>query len=148
LGVRLLDPDGRVVDELRGVAAPPGLAPGDEVTLFAELQLPAAPGDYHLMFDMVEEQICWFSERGSTPAIVSLRVAEQSGARLHPADLVPLALDIFRRSDLDVDLGQVERSLVEGGALEDVFVALRNASALPLRVELDLRGRLDRALPA
>lgn len=148
LGVRLLDQHGRLLRELRGAAVPPGLAPGEDVLLFVELELPDTAAAYNLMFDVVEERICWFSERGSTPAIVALDVATQASSWVHPDVLVPPAIELFRSAGLSVDLDGVERTLMQGGAVEDVFVALRGVGALPRPVELELRGRLGAAIPA
>ncbi len=145
LGLRLLDSDGRILRELRGATIPPGFAPGDETTLFVELVLPAA-GHYHLFFDVVEERVCWFSERGSTPAIVSLEVADRTSDAPRPIDLVAPALEILRESRFEIDLSQAEQSLQSGGAMEDIFVALRGAGALPLAAELEMRSRLQESI--
>lgn len=146
LGLRLLDPNGSLLGELRGAMVPPGFGPGDETTLFVEVELPAA-GSYHLFFDLVEERVCWFSERGSTPALVALTVADRASAGPRPGDLVAPALEVLRASDLGVELSDVERTLAQGGAVEDVFVALRGAGALPLEAELAMRSRLGASLP-
>lgn len=156
LGVRLLDRTGKALGERRGVLLPPGLAPGEEATLFVELTLPTA-GHYELFLDVVEEQVCWFSDRGSTPAIVSIEVTEDSAesdsaadhthGHQHASNLVGPALDLLRRSELSLDTATLERKLNEGVAMEDLFTELRNSGELPKPVELELRSRLGEALP-
>lgn len=151
LGVRLLDRDGRLLGELRGATVPPGVGPEDEVRLFVELALPEEAGSYHLLLDVVEEQVCWFSERGSTPAICRLEVAEaaeRGAAGPHPSDLVEPALSAFDEAELAIDLAEVRGALADGGAVEDVFVALRGRGALPLDAELALRARIGARLEA
>ena len=75
LGLRLRTLSGRLLRELPGVAvAPPALAPGASVTLEARVPLPDEPGPYELFVDAVEEGVCWFSDRGSTPLALRLDV--------------------------------------------------------------------------
>lgn len=148
LGVRLLDRHGRIVREMRGVQLPAGVAPGDELVLFAELELPAEVGSYHLMFDLVEDQVCWFSERGSTPALCALEVAAEVGAGLQPQDLVAPALAALSRNALAADMDFARSTLDSGGAVEDLLLALRDRGVLPLRAELAMRAQLGAALGA
>jgi MoaA/NifB/PqqE/SkfB family radical SAM enzyme len=147
LGVRLLDADGRVLRELRGVQLPAGLLPGAELTLFAEIDLPPDSGAYHLLLDLVEEGVCWFSERGSSPAICPLSVLGGEAAVLRPTDLVEPALAALAKTVAGADLGEGRAKLASGGAVEDLVVLLRSRDTLPLAAELDLRSRLDAALP-
>lgn len=73
LGLRLRTVGGRVLRELPGVAiAPPELPPGASVALDARVPLPDAPGRYELFVDVVEEGVCWFSDRGSAPLALPL----------------------------------------------------------------------------
>jgi hypothetical protein len=75
LGLRLRTLSGRLLRELPGVAvAPPALPPGASVTLEARVALPDEPGPYELFVDAVEEGVCWFSDRGSTPLALRLDV--------------------------------------------------------------------------
>ena len=75
LGLRLRTLSGRLLRELPGVAvAPPALPPGASVTLEARVPLPDEPGPYELFVDAVEEGVCWFSDRGSTPLALRLDV--------------------------------------------------------------------------
>jgi len=49
---------------------PPSAATEIEVFLTA----PKEPGHYIVEFDMVQERVCWFSERGSSPLRVQIEV--------------------------------------------------------------------------
>lgn len=148
LGVRLLDADGRILGELRGVQVPPGVLPEAELVFFVEVELPPTLGAYHLQLDMVEEGVCWFSERGSSPAICDLVVAIEPGASLRPPDLVEPALAALASAVESADLGEARAKLAAGGAVEDLLILLRNRDALPLGAEVDLRARLGAGLPA
>jgi hypothetical protein len=142
LGVRLLDGDGRNLGELRGVSLPEGVAPGEALVLFADLELPAARGAYHLMLDLIEEGVCWFSERGSTPAICPLEVDGASAAALTPGDLAGPALAALDRVIGAGDAAAVRDSLASGFALEDQLLDLRARGLLPLPAELALRSEI------
>jgi MoaA/NifB/PqqE/SkfB family radical SAM enzyme len=146
MGIRLLDSDGRALGELRGVTIPAGVAPGEELVLFAELDLPGEPGAYHLMLDLVEEGVCWFSERGSTPAICPLEVDGASTTSLTPRDLAAPALAALDRRVGENDRASIRVSLASGFALEDQLLDLRARGALPLPSELELRAEIATAL--
>jgi hypothetical protein len=53
-----------VLDGMR-TALGRAVAPGEEITLTADVLLPAAPGKYILQMDMVHEFVTWFQGRGS-----------------------------------------------------------------------------------
>jgi ubiquinone/menaquinone biosynthesis C-methylase UbiE len=66
-GVKLLTSDGRVLEDSRGRQ---GLAhdvpPGEQVRVVSEVSLAGLePGSYRLLFDMVNERVCWFQNVGS-----------------------------------------------------------------------------------
>lgn len=46
---------------------PRPVAPGDTVEMTARLAAPSRPGIWFLQWDMVEEGVCWFSERSPEP---------------------------------------------------------------------------------
>jgi hypothetical protein len=39
-----------------------------------DVELPNTPGPYELFVDVVEEGVCWFSERGSPPLVCEIQV--------------------------------------------------------------------------
>ncbi|NOZ06767.1 MAG: hypothetical protein GXP41_10555 [Chloroflexi bacterium] len=74
---------------------------GQQVTITpVYLKVPTVSGEYILRWDLVEEGITWFSQKGSTPLEVGITVAKESVVRSHwsaeashnQAD-VPLAFD-------------------------------------------------------
>ena len=69
------DTAGRKVEDGRRTRLPRDVAPGETVTLSAEVHAPAAPGSYLLGWDMVQERVSWFSDRDVAPAMVPARVA-------------------------------------------------------------------------
>ncbi|KAB2957810.1 MAG: radical SAM protein, partial [Thermoanaerobaculia bacterium] len=75
LGVRLRTPNGRVLRELPSLPLPAALLPpnGAATTLYDGFA-PDEPGEYELFFDLVEEGVAWFHERGSRAAVCRLRV--------------------------------------------------------------------------
>lgn len=75
LGVKVLDADGKVVDEFHGEPAlPRAMAPGESTVAVIERAAPAKPGAYSLKVDLVDQHICWFEERGSKPLVLPLEV--------------------------------------------------------------------------
>jgi ubiquinone/menaquinone biosynthesis C-methylase UbiE len=66
-GVKLLTPDGRVVEESRGrQRLSHDIGPGHCVEVVAEVSLDGfKPGRYRVLFDMVNELVCWFQSAGS-----------------------------------------------------------------------------------
>ena len=75
LGVLLKDFDGKTIREMPGTILPSGVAgPGGREAVLVAVNLPEQPGEYRLLIDVVQEWVCWFSERGSHPLICTLRV--------------------------------------------------------------------------
>jgi len=63
-----LDSDGAVVNwDGRRTRFPREVGPGETVEIDALLVAPKRPGSYRLQWDVVEEGVCWFSERASAP---------------------------------------------------------------------------------
>lgn len=70
----LKDSHQRIVDrDFAASLLPHDLAPGDEVTVEIRGRAPG-PGGYLLELDMVDEQICWFQQRGSLTTTIPLTV--------------------------------------------------------------------------
>jgi SAM-dependent methyltransferase len=77
VGIRVLDEAGSVVAEVHD--EPPlrrALAPGESVTSQIAYPLGLPCGDYTLKIDMVNQQICWFEQRGSEPLTLPVRIVE------------------------------------------------------------------------
>lgn len=79
VGALLRTPTGRRLQELGGGALPIQAGePGGRGVAAVEIVAPLSPGDYELLFDVVEENVCWFFERGSPPGLCALKVLEGS----------------------------------------------------------------------
>jgi hypothetical protein len=50
------------------------LKPGESATLPIAVTAPSSPGDYKLQFDLVDELVAWFEERGAARQVVPVRV--------------------------------------------------------------------------
>lgn len=50
------------------------LAPGESATLQIQVQAPEQPGDYRFSFDLVQELVFWFSDKGADTLTVPVRV--------------------------------------------------------------------------
>ena len=75
IGVRLRSHTGRLLRELHRLPVPPAaLLPGGKETVLLDVLLPDTPGLYELFVDVVEEGVCWFSDRGSAPLVCELQV--------------------------------------------------------------------------
>ncbi len=75
LGAHLTSAAGELLElDLLRVALPRPVAPGEQVTLRCALVAPTAPGRYRVLFDMVDEGIAWFEQRGSKPVSIELVV--------------------------------------------------------------------------
>jgi SAM-dependent methyltransferase/glycosyltransferase involved in cell wall biosynthesis len=66
-GVKLLTPEGRVVEGSRGrQRLRHDVPPGGRIEVVSEVSLAGfMPGSYRVLFDMVNEQVCWFQSIGS-----------------------------------------------------------------------------------
>jgi hypothetical protein len=74
-GDRWLKPDGSLVTNMDGrYGISKDLKPGDEAEVPLLVTAPKEPGDYLLEVDLVQEQVAWFSEKGSPTARVKITV--------------------------------------------------------------------------
>lgn len=68
-GNRWLKPDGSLVTDMDGrYGISKDLKPGEETEIPLLVTAPKEPGDYILEVDLVQEQVAWFSDRGSPAA--------------------------------------------------------------------------------
>ena len=76
LGVKLLAPTGRLVDDNRGrTMLPNDVWPGDAADIVSHISLEGvARGQYRVVFDMVNEQVCWLGDMGSPVAEQRLEI--------------------------------------------------------------------------
>ncbi len=72
---------------------PRDLAPGESATVIASVKVPTIPGALTLQWDLVQETVTWFSERGSPVAGVNVNITSaQPGPQSTPSSLTPLSL--------------------------------------------------------
>ncbi len=75
-GVKITDASGNVSVESHGPLLPRSVAPGRSLTIDVRVNAPAKPGSYSLKIDLVDQNVCWFEERGSEPVVFDLIVSE------------------------------------------------------------------------
>jgi len=84
LGNHWYDPKGRLVTQDDGrVPLPRDVKPGEEVELTVPVITPAVPGKYRLGFDLVQEKVAWFKDKGDCRAAsvsVEVKRVEQNQA--------------------------------------------------------------------
>jgi len=77
LAYRWLDANGNPVTEYRDrTELPFPIVPNQSIELPVMVTAPAQAGTYRLQFDLVQELVAWFEDRGSARLIVPLRVQE------------------------------------------------------------------------
>jgi predicted small secreted protein len=74
LGDHWKDKDGKDVKIDERVAMPHDVAPGAEVERALVVKAPDKEGDYVLELDMVQEGVAWFSQKGSEPLKLNIKV--------------------------------------------------------------------------
>jgi 2-polyprenyl-3-methyl-5-hydroxy-6-metoxy-1,4-benzoquinol methylase len=76
IGVKIFDERGKLWLEFHGESAlPRAVGPGESCEVTIEHLAPQAPGRYRVKADLVDQHICWFEERGSSPLEFSLEVS-------------------------------------------------------------------------
>ena len=74
-GNRWLKPDGSLVTDMDGrYGISKDLKPGEETEIPLQVTAPKEPGDYILEVDLVQEQVAWFSDKGSPTARAKVTV--------------------------------------------------------------------------
>ncbi|HJQ32333.1 MAG TPA: hypothetical protein VJ866_09145 [Pyrinomonadaceae bacterium] len=74
-GNRWLKPDGSLVTDMDGrYGISKDLKPGEETEIPLTVTAPKEPGDYLLEVDLVQEQVSWFSDKGSPTARAKVTV--------------------------------------------------------------------------
>ncbi|MET0624148.1 MAG: hypothetical protein ABW250_14280 [Pyrinomonadaceae bacterium] len=74
-GNRWLKPDGSLVTDMDGrYGISKDLKPGEETEIPLVVTAPKEPGEYLLEVDLVQEQVAWFSDKGSPTARTKVTV--------------------------------------------------------------------------
>ena len=65
-----------IVEEFDGLRTtlPADLMPNKEVELEAKVKAPSKPGNYILEFDMLQELVSWFKDKGSKTSQINIKV--------------------------------------------------------------------------
>lgn len=75
LGYYWLGNDGARLEKLEGRGiCKTDILPGDTAAIRVQVKAPAAPGTYLVVWDMVEEHVAWFGNRGAAPLKVPVTV--------------------------------------------------------------------------
>ena len=77
LSYHWLSSDGKtILDEFDGLRTtlPADLMPNKEIELEAKIKAPNKPGNYILEFDMLQEIVSWFKEKGSKTSQINIKV--------------------------------------------------------------------------
>jgi hypothetical protein len=76
-GNRWLDKDGKLTSEIEGHnGIPKDLKPGEETEMSLQITAPSQPGEWTMQLDMVQEQVAWFSEKGSPVTNIKVQVVK------------------------------------------------------------------------
>lgn len=77
VGDRWLKSDGSLLTNMDGrYGIPKDLAAAEETEVPLSITAPKEPGDYTLEIDLVQEQVAWFSEKGSPTAKTKITVVK------------------------------------------------------------------------
>jgi len=77
VGNRWLKSDGSLLTNMDGrYGIPKDLAAAEETEVPLSITAPKEPGDYTLEIDLVQEQVAWFSEKGSPTAKTKITVVK------------------------------------------------------------------------
>ena len=70
-----LDKNGKIlILDGRRTFLPDEMKPSEEITVNAKIITPKNPGDYLLEFDLVQEGIGWFKDKGSTTLMKPVKI--------------------------------------------------------------------------
>ena len=78
-GVRVINERGEIIKEVHGhPMLPRALAPGQSLAIDIPCPTPSEPGKYTIKIDLVDQQVCWFEERGSQPLLFTVAVDDKN----------------------------------------------------------------------
>jgi pyruvate-formate lyase-activating enzyme len=131
IGMRLRSHTGRLLRELHGLPVPPAaLPPGGKETVLLDVSLPDTPGLYELFVDVVEEGVCWFSDRGSPPLVCEIQVLAGAAKAWQYQVLVERAyLALLGRKPAPEVVAHWQQVLEAGGRLESLLAEVCQAAA-------------------
>lgn len=124
LAAQLRTTTGRSLTELSHIPLPASVSElGGEGQLLYSFPAPSEPGTYELFLDVVEQGVCWFSERSSPPLVVRFEV-QRGNETANRADLI---LEACYRSLLcrvpDAEGREYWRRQLDQGLPLEIFLA-------------------------
>lgn len=82
LGVKILDENNQVIDEVHGdPSLLHAMGPGEKTSVKISRKAPHKPGRYRLKIDLVCQDICWFEQQGSNPLTLEFVVGDSDPRR-------------------------------------------------------------------
>jgi hypothetical protein len=141
IGVRLRSQTGRVLRDLHGMPVPPAVSPpGGKETVLLDVMLPEAPGLYELFVDVVEEDVCFFSDRGSPPLVCEVQVLAGAAKPWQYQALVEqIYLAVLGRKPEPETVARWQQVLEAGGQLEWLLAEACQAAAPQRNRQLEKR---------
>lgn len=89
LGAQLMDRAGTPIQQdFARAELPRAIAPRESSEVPLVFRLPSTPGQYLLKIDLLQEQVCWFEQRGSRPLVLDLEATDEVADSLSPGMLV------------------------------------------------------------
>jgi pyruvate-formate lyase-activating enzyme len=142
IGVRLRSHTGRVLRQLHGMPVPAAASlPGGKETVLLSVVLPDSPGSYELFVDVVEEGVCFFSDRGSPALVCEIQVVAGPTKPWPSQALVEqVYLALLGRKPEAQAVARWDQVLETGGQLEWLFAEVCQA------VQPDQSARLEKRL--
>jgi hypothetical protein len=151
IGLRWRSSTGRILRERLTIPVPTATArPGGKGSVLLDVVLPETPGRYELFLDVVENGVCWFSDRSSPPLVCAVEVV--AGPRQY-WDYLPLVERTYHallERDPDPEgLAYWLRYLEDGGSVQAFMAEVCRLEPLQPHHQLQTRcQQLGRALMA
>jgi glycosyltransferase involved in cell wall biosynthesis/SAM-dependent methyltransferase len=86
-GVKITDETETLAWENHGPLLPRAVAPGRSLTMDLVIDAPIRPGTYSVKIDLVDQNVCWFEEKGSEPLVFAIKVSGNAPRAVQPAAL-------------------------------------------------------------
>jgi pyruvate-formate lyase-activating enzyme len=141
IGMRWRSPTGRTLRELLTIPVPPATArPGGKGTVLLDVALPETPGRYELFLDVVENGVCWFSDRSSPALVCEVEVVAGPRQRWDYLQLVERTYQALLGRDPEPEgLAYWLRYLEDGGSVQAFMAEVCRVE--PLRPYHQLQAR-------
>jgi hypothetical protein len=133
IGLRWRSLVGRTLRELITIPVPPAsAAPAGKGRVLLDVVLPEPPGRYELFLDVVENGVCWFSDRSSPPLVCEVEVTDGPLQGWDYRPLVERTYRVLLGRDPDPEgLAYWLRYLENGGSVQAFVAEMCRLQALP-----------------